>query len=71
MHGLTIFIFLLINIYNANTEKEQVSVLNELSLILSNFKDIHSHNAIFAGDFIYFFDASLEGKGVTLTIKNE
>ena len=26
--------FLLINIYNANTEKEQVSVLNELTAIL-------------------------------------
>ena len=26
--------FLLINIYNANTEKEQVSVLNELTTIL-------------------------------------
>ena len=30
--------FLFINIYNANTEKEQVSVLNELSTILSNFE---------------------------------
>ena len=39
--------FLFINIYNANMEKEQVSVLNELSTILSNFENIHNHNVIF------------------------
>ena len=43
------FEFFLINIYNANTEKEQVSVLNELTAILSNFENIHNHNVIFAG----------------------
>ena len=30
--------FLFISIYNANTEKEQVSVMNELITILSNFE---------------------------------
>ena len=30
--------FLFISIYNANMEKEQASVLNELITILSNFK---------------------------------
>ena len=30
--------FLFISTYNANTEKEQVSVLNELITILSNFE---------------------------------
>ena len=51
--------FLLINIYNANTEKEQVSALNELTTILSNFENTLNHNAILAGDFNIFFDASL------------
>ena len=49
------FDFLLINIYNANTEKEHVSVLNELITILSNFENINSHNVILAGDFNIFF----------------
>ena len=62
--------FLLMNIYNANTEKEQVSVLNELSTILSNFKNIHNHNIIFTGDFNIFFDASLDAKGGSPTLKS-
>ena len=62
--------FLLINVYNANTEKEQVSVLNELSAILSNFENIHNHNVIFAGDFNIFFDASLDANGGSPTLKS-
>ena len=48
------FDFLLINIYNVNTEKEQVSVLNELTTILSHFENIYNH-VILAGDFKIFF----------------
>ena len=62
--------FLLINIYNANTEKEKVSVLNELITILSNFENTLNHNVIFAGDFNIFFDASLDAKGGTPTLKS-
>ena len=43
--------FLVINIYNANMEKEQVSVLNELITILFNFENTLNHNVIFAGDY--------------------
>ena len=63
-------VLLLINIYNANKEKEQVSVLNKLSTILSNFENIHHHNVIFAGDFNIFFDASLDAKGGSPTLKS-
>ena len=59
--------FLLTNIYN--TEKEQVSVLKELSTTLSNFENIHNH-VIFAGDFNVFFDASLDAKGDSPTLKS-
>ena len=62
--------FLLINIYNANTEKEQVNVLNELITTLSIFENIHNHNVIFAGDFNIFFDTSLDAKGGTPTLKS-
>ena len=48
------FDFLLINICNANTEKEQTSVLNELTTILSNFGNIHNHNVILQVTLIYF-----------------
>ena len=61
--------FLLTNIYNANMEKEQVSVLNELITILSNLGNTLNHNVIFPGDFNIFFDASLDAKGGTLTLK--
>ena len=61
--------FLLINIYNANTEKEQVSVLDELTTILSNFENTLNH-VTFAGDFNIFFDASLDAKGGTPTLNS-
>ena len=64
------FDFLLINIYNANTEKEQVSVLNELTTILSNFENIHNHNVFLAGDFNIFCNASLDAKGGAPILKS-
>ena len=62
------FDFLLTNIYNAKAEKEQVNVVNELTTILSNFENTDNH-VIIAGDFIIFFDASLDVKGGTPTLK--
>ena len=61
---------MLINIYNTNTKKEQVSVLNELTTILSNCENTFNHNVIFADDFNVFFDASLDAKGGTPTLKS-
>ena len=55
--------FLLINIYNANTEKELVSVLNELTTMLSNFENTLNHYVIIAGD-------GLDAKGGTPTLKS-
>ena len=51
-------------------EKDQVSVLNELITILSNFKNTLNHDVVFAGDFNIFFDVSLDAKGGTLTLKS-
>ena len=65
------FDFFLINIHNANSEKEQVCVLKELTTILSNFENIHNHNVIFAGDFNIFFNASLDAKGGTPTLRSQ
>ena len=50
-------------------KKEQVSVLNELNTILSNFVNIHNHNVIFASDFDLLFDASLDPKRGSRALK--
>ena len=52
------------NIYNANTQKEQVNIFNELSMILSKLEHIYNHNVIFADNFNIFFDALLDAKMV-------
>ena len=51
-------------------KKKQVKVLKELTAILSNFVNILNHNVIFAGDFNIFFDAYLDAKCVTPTLKS-
>ena len=41
------FDFLLVNIHNANTEKEQVSVLKKITTKLSNVENIDNHKLYF------------------------
>ena len=61
--------FLLINLYNANTEKEQLSTLDNLNLLLSKIDCIHTKQIIFAGDFNLIFDRRLDAKGGNPVIK--
>ena len=49
-------IFLLINLYNPNTEAEQVKTLCELERMLDTFSLDSCKNIIFAGDFNCFFN---------------
>ena len=56
--------------YNANTEKQQVSVLNKLTSIRSDFENTDNHNVIFAGDFNIVFDALLDTKVGTPTLNS-
>ena len=51
--------FILINLYNANTENDQLNTFSELINLLENF-DL---TKIFAGDFNLFLEGSLEAKG--------
>ena len=51
--------YLLINLYNGNTEPEQLKILESLSRVLKDFQDISEKNIIFAGDFNLFFDQKL------------
>ena len=51
--------YLLINLQNANTEREQLTTIKNLSNLLKDFADFHDKNVIFAGDFNFIFDKNL------------
>ena len=55
-------LFVLINIYNANNELDQVKTLTDLSEILDCVVDIQNKNKIFGGDFNVTFDSFLEAQ---------
>ena len=55
--------YLLVNVYNANTEQEQLKTLQNLSVKLKSFDSFCSNNVIIAGDFNFFFCKKLECKG--------
>ena len=55
--------YLLINLYNANTEKEQLTTIKNLNNLLKDFEDFHDKNVIFAGDFNLIFNKNLESAG--------
>ena len=49
--------------YNANTETEQVKILEELQSLLKNLDVSQNKRIIFADDFNIFFKSKLEAKG--------
>ena len=61
--------FLLINIYNANKECEQLNLLTTLWNFLSNIADLHCKNTIFGRDFNVFFDTNYKAQGGNPTLK--
>ena len=68
--------FVLINLYNANTETEvktnkKVSVLNNLFLLLEKFDVTLEKNLILAGDFNLFLNSKLDAKGGKPAIKKK
>ena len=63
--------YILVNIYNANTETEQIKVLNNLHLLLDSL-DIHQNKQIIlAGDFNLFLDTTLEAEGGSPCLKKK
>ena len=57
-------VLVLINIYNANTEPEQLDPLSNLvSIIIDKVKYIQSKNIVLGGDFNVMFDISLASLG--------
>ena len=63
--------FVLINIYNCNTESQQLLTLTELHKILQNVDDIGNKNIIIGGDFNFYFNSKLEAKGGKPTLKKK
>lgn len=61
--------YLLVNIYNANTEQEQLKTLKNLSDMLENFEIFCSKNVILAGDFNLFLNKKLDCKGGNPSLK--
>ena len=43
--------YLLINFYNANTAREQLTIIKSLNNLLKDFEDFHDKRVIFADDF--------------------
>ena len=61
--------FVLINLYNTNTETEQIKSTYELDQLLSDFCLDSNKKIILAGDFNLFFDPTLEASDGKLALK--
>ena len=61
----------MINLYNANTEKEQVEVLSNLFALLKTFDINPNKHIIMAGDFNLFFNSNLDAAGGNPTLKRK
>ena len=64
-------VFVLINIYNANTESEQLHTLNNLINILETFEDIWDKSVVLGGDINVIFNPSLDSEGGKPVITKE
>ena len=56
-------VFILINLHNSNTKKEQVSTWEKLNLILQIFDYLKNKIIILGGNFNLFLDSILETEG--------
>ena len=64
-------VFVLINIYNANTESEQLHTLNDLVNILETIEDIQNKSVLLSGDFNVILNPSLDSEGASQSLKRE
>lgn len=55
--------YLLINVYNAHTEQDQLKTLQNLSILRENFDNFCNENVICPGDFNLVFNKTFEYKG--------
>ena len=64
-------VFVLVNIYNASTENDQLQTVPDLNYILGNINDIETKNIILGGDFNVFLNLSLEASGGNPVLKKK
>ena len=55
--------FVLVNIYNPNTETKQVTTLLDLGKMLEAIKEMSDKDIVLAGNFNLFFDTFLDSYG--------
>ena len=63
--------YILINLYNANTENKQIDVLSSLFELLEEFDISPTKQLVMAGNFDLFFNSKLEAQGGNPTLKKE
>ena len=61
---------LLVNLYNANNEKERLDTLSKPSEMLNSIPNILNKNLVLEGDLNLFFNTSLETHGGNPILKN-
>ena len=62
-------VFVLINIYNANTKSQQLHTLNDVINILKTFEDIQDRSFVLGSDFNVILNPSLDSEGGKPIIK--
>lgn len=55
--------FLLVNVYNNNTENEQITTIQNLDKMLESVDEILEHEIIIGGDFNFILDKELDAYG--------
>ena len=63
--------FLLIDLYKANKESEQLNTLSTLFNILDDITDLHCKKIILGGDFNIYFNLTYEARGGNPKMKNK
>ena len=63
--------FLLINLYNANKESEQLNTLSTFCNFLDDITDLHRKNITVGGDFNAFFNRIYEVRTENSKMKNK
>ena len=61
--------YILINLFNANIENEQIDVLSSLFELLEEFDISPKKQLVMTGDFNLFFISKLEAQGGNPTLK--
>ena len=63
--------FLVVNLYNANKESEQLNTLSTRCNLLDDITDLHCKNIILGGDFNIFFNLTYKAPDGNSKMKNK